>query len=393
MHSVVGVDPNATLGVLGEDPVRSGNHRVPALDGLRAIAVSAVVLFHLGGQGKLQGGFVGVDVFFVLSGYLITTLLIAESDRRHGVSFNRFYERRSLRLFPALAAVVLVCIVGSVLWPARSQGTLLGLPWVVLFAGNWDRAIVDPNSMGLLAHTWSLAIEEQFYLLWPALFVLVFARIRRRELAGAALFALALAEIAHRMVALNEGWIWQRVYNGLDTHSDGLLIGCGIAFLAASPAARKVPELCSRLLAVLGCLAVVAVALWCHIDDGGQMELAITVAGIGTGLVLWSLVTAPIKPMQRFLEVGFMVWIGCRSYGIYLWHFPILLLIGDNGDFTKIVQPLSPLGHFGSSVVIIVLSVIAAAASYRWIERPALRLKNRLPATPPLVSVVGMPTA
>jgi peptidoglycan/LPS O-acetylase OafA/YrhL len=309
------------------------------------------------------------------------------------VSFNRFYERRSLRLFPALAAVALVCIVGSVLWPARSQGTLLGLPWVVLFAGNWDRAIVDPNSMGLLAHTWSLAIEEQFYILWPALFVLVFARIRRRELAGAALFALALAEIAHRMVALNEGWIWQRVYNGLDTHSDGLLIGCGIAFLAASPAARKVPELCSRLLAVLGCLAVVAVALWCHIDDGGQMELAITVAGIGTGLVLWSLVTAPIKPMQRILEVGFMVWIGRRSYGIYLWHFPILLLIGDNGDFTKIVQPLSPLGHFGSSVVIIVLSVIAAAASYRWIERPALRLKNRLPATPPLVAVVGMPTA
>jgi peptidoglycan/LPS O-acetylase OafA/YrhL len=379
-------------GEKSEVPAGSAHRREPALDGLRALAVTAVILFHLGGSGKLQGGFVGVDVFFVLSGYLITSLLITEFDRRDQVSFKRFYQRRALRLFPALAAVILLCVIASALWPTRSQGTLSGVPWVFFFAGNWDRAIVDPNSMGLLAHTWSLAIEEQFYLLWPALFVLIFVKVRR-TVAGGALFALAATEMVHRMVALDAGWTWQRVYNGLDTHSDGLLVGCGIAFLVASGMAGRVPGWCSRLLAGLGFVAILAVAFWCHIDNGDQMELAITVTNIGTALVLWSLLTAPVGLLRRYLASGLMVWVGLRSYGIYLWHFPILLLIGNDGDYTPIARGLAPLGHFGSSVLIVVLSVCVSAVSYRWIEQPALRLKDRLPTLPSFPPVATTATA
>jgi len=183
--------------------------------------------------------------------------------------------------------------------------------------------------------------------------VLIFVRIRRREVAGAALIVLAATEIVYRMVVLDAGWTWQRVYNGLDTHSDGLLVGCGIAFLAASGMAARVPVWCSRLLAVLGFVGIVAVACWCHIDNGNQMDLAITVTTIGTALVLWSLLTAPVGLLRRCLASGLMVWVGLRSYGIYLWHFPMLLLIGNDGDYTLIARGPAQLGHFGSSVVVL----------------------------------------
>src|SRR5215472_11851319 len=174
--------------------------RWPGLDGMRAVAVIIVALYHI---GVLPGGYLGVDVFFVLSGFLITSLLIREWDKRGRISFRDFYARRALRLFPALSCLLVaagvfagvVYLAGGTGYLPYARATLGAIPWVLGFAGNWVRAL-DPSgpigSLGALGHTWSLAVEEQFYLAWPALFGAV---MRRRPSCSAMALALALLAV------------------------------------------------------------------------------------------------------------------------------------------------------------------------------------------------------
>jgi peptidoglycan/LPS O-acetylase OafA/YrhL len=357
--------------------LRRGRH-VPALDGLRALAVVTVVVYHLGvtvhGKRVLAGGYVGVDVFFVLSGFLITSLLLSELDARGRVRLPDFYVRRALRLFPALIAVIVFSVIACLTFASSTKGaTLAGLPWVILYAGNWDRALENPQALGLLLHTWSLAVEEQFYVIWPALFLLIFSRFRRRNLAGAILMGAAVAVVFYRLAAYHAGWSVARVFNGLDTHSDGLLIGCAIAFFASTSSLsgetrRRLPAPATRALTVIALVAIAGVTVACNYGHAATNNLAITVGAFGTGVVLWGVLFEPIRWMAAILESRVAVWVGKRSYGLYLWHLSIITALA--------FSTAKGARLYAYCALALILSFVAAALSYRLIELPFLRMKK-----------------
>jgi peptidoglycan/LPS O-acetylase OafA/YrhL len=318
----------------------------PALDGMRGLSVLAVIAYH-GRIFGLRNGFLGVDIFFVLSGFLITTLLVEEWHSRRDIRFGRFYMRRILRLFPALAALVVLYALVADWRPALVAG---------LYVTNWAAALWG-YSPGYLGHTWSLAIEEQFYLLWPPLlYLLLRCGVSRRALVGAALGGAAAA-------AGLRAWLWAhgasagRVHYGLDVRADSLLVGAaaGLAW-----AGGWLPR-AGTGLRVAGALAV-AVLIGCLLRDpstetffyrGGYTLVALAAA-------VW--MTAVLRRPPAPLTHPALLWIGRRSYGLYLWHYPILRWFAGRG------WPLA---------VGIALSFAVAAASFVWIEQPFLRLKRR----------------
>jgi peptidoglycan/LPS O-acetylase OafA/YrhL len=359
--------------------------RWPALDGLRAVAVLAVILYHF---GLLPGGYLGVDLFFVLSGFLITSLLIRGWDRRGGrISFRDFYVRRVLRLFPALGCVIAVTVVLTAFMelsgPSSDRpyvvGTLEGLPWVVTFVGNWARTF-DPasslGSLGLLGHTWSLAVEEQFYLLWPALFVLLMRRRFSRGGIALSLAIIAVAEMIYRMAATFAGYSSHRIYYGTDTHSDGLLIGCAIAFWLASHRSAWVYQTAGVLLKCATGLATAVLVTLFVLGDLSRAPIEVSLAVLACGAVLVGVVTGRLPVfLERLLSAEGTVLIGRRSYGLYLWQYVIF-------EAALALYPAEFLGRrrIVTAVIIGVLFIVpfmVTELSYRFIELPALRLKRR----------------
>jgi peptidoglycan/LPS O-acetylase OafA/YrhL len=374
--------------------LRSGRH-IPALDGLRGLSVVAVVVYHLGvtvhGKRVLAGGYVGVDVFFVLSGFLISSLLLSELDAHGRVSLPSFYTRRALRLFPALAVVIVFAVIACLTFASSTKGsTLAGLPWVILYVGNWDRALENPQALGLLLHTWSLAVEEQFYILWPALFILIFGRLRRRNVAGSILLGAAVAVALYRLAAYEAGWSVARVFNGLDTHSDGLLIGCAVAFFASTASLaggprRRLSAPAVRGLTVVAVVAIAAVTVTCNYGHAVTNDLAITVGAFGTGGLVWGVLFEPIGWMTAILESRVAVWVGKRSYGLYLWHLPIIMAMNFSSD--------KGLRLYTECLVALLLSFAATALSYRLVELPFLRLKRNFRPTRRIPGEIDLTTA
>jgi peptidoglycan/LPS O-acetylase OafA/YrhL len=356
--------------------------RWPALDGLRAVAVLAVIIYHF---GLLPGGYLGVDLFFVLSGFLITSLLIREWDRRRGyISFRDFYLRRVLRLFPALGCViaVTVALIGALELsrpPSNRQyvaGTLEGLPFVVTFVGNWARALDPASSLGVLGHTWSLAIEEQFYLLWPALFVLLMRHRLSRALMALSLALIAVAEMVYRVAMSFAGYGGNRIYYGTDTHSDGLLIGCAIAFWLASHQSTRVYQTAGGLRKGVTVLATAALAILFVLGNLSRAPIEIPLAVLACGAVLAGAVTEQLPVfLERLLSCDGAVLIGRRSYGLYLWHYIVFRT-------ASALYPAEVLGFRRIVTAVIVgalfiTTFIVTELSYRFIELPALRLKRR----------------
>jgi peptidoglycan/LPS O-acetylase OafA/YrhL len=345
------------------------DHRWPALDGARAFAVAAVMGLHLQIKHVLPSGDIGVDVFFVLSGFLITSLLIGEHDKHGSLDLRSFYARRALRLFPALAAVVvltvlLVSLVKSLGGSARHE-TLAWLPFTLFYIGNWAR-VAQPAAMGLLSHTWSLAIEEQFYLIWPIIFTL-FATRFRPHLTAVTLAALATADIAYSEILLGFGISTNRVYNGTDTHAEGLLLGCALAFWIASerlPAARPFRRACDVItVAAVGGLVGIAEFLPLSMTSAVVSPLASVLAAI----VLFNQVVMPNRLLRWLFTLPAVLWVGKRSYGLYLWHFPVFWYLGT---FTLSGSPRE--NTLELAVLQVGVSVVLAAASYRLLERPIL---------------------
>ncbi|MGX1693917.1 acyltransferase family protein [Microbacterium keratanolyticum] len=354
--------------------------RYSGLDGLRAIAVTLVVIYHLFPGSILRSGFVGVDVFFVVSGFLITSLLLQPSAvGRLGSreSLVDFWTRRARRLLPALGLVVTVCataawlIGGDVLVDLGRQvlgAATFSYNWVALGAGSNYFTATSPE---LFRNLWSLAVEEQFYVLWPLLLPLLL--LIPRTWARIALVLIAAAGSAWWMAQLSSGGAVTRGYYGTDSHAFGILLGVALAFAGIGhierewmrrPSARRA----ATALGGAGLAAIVASALLPETADAASFPGSLLLASLGTVAVI----AASAWPLARFgtrLDIAPLRWIGDRSYGIYLWHWPVLVLVvaaTSGGSVDLHVPPIA-------AVVTLLLTLLFAALSYRYIEMPIRR--------------------
>lgn len=359
-------------------------YRIAGLDGLRAVAVGLVLVDHLLPAGA-NGGFVGVDVFFVISGFLITGLLIRETETRGRIRFAGFWRRRARRLLPALGLLLTVCTAaaalegGDVLLRIGSQ--LLG---ALTFSSNWvfiaqGSSYFDLTAPELFRNLWSLAVEEQFYLVWPFV-VLVLAALPTRA-RRAPVLLIAAGSMALMAVMVGSSSI-TRVYFGTDTHAFGLAIGAALALGgAARPAftgAASSPALAtSRIRAAWTFAAAAGIAtllgLAWSLDESSPWTFpwGLAAASAATALVIAALVApgAERGPLTRMLEARPMRWIGRRSYGLYLWHWPLLILLQD-----ALPQlPRTGAGGWTLGLLALAISLAAAALSYRFVEAPIRR--------------------
>jgi peptidoglycan/LPS O-acetylase OafA/YrhL len=351
----------------------------PALDGLRGLAVAAVVAFHLDEQ-RLTGGFLGVDAFFVLSGFLITTLLVLEW-RRHaaagrsgpGINLGGFWGRRARRLLPALLLVLLaVAVFAAIDVPTDELGRLRGDGIAGLFyAANWRFVASGQSYFDLFTspspfrHLWSLAIEEQFYLVWPlvTLGCLTLARGRLRLLATVAAVGAAVSVVL--MAVLYQSGDPSRSYYGTDTHAHPILVGVLLALvLVGRPeASARVRRLFDAVGAV-ALLAMLATFAFAHdtsprLYRGGSLGFALLVA-----IVIATVMRAPRGALGRAFALRPLVALGVISYGVYLWHWPIIVYA---------TEERTGLSGVPLQVLQVALTLVVSIASYLLVERPIRR--------------------
>ena len=316
-----------------------GIRYIPAIDGLRAVAVIAVMLYHLGFTW-IPGGFLGVDLFFVISGYVITRLLLDSIQRSGGLDLRAFYKARIRRLFPPLVFMIFVTIIYISIWaPETMRRFVSDSPFALLGGMNWWLVFRHTDYFDtisrppLLQHTWSLGVEAQFYLIWPLILLLVLRQFGKAKIPGAALFIAAISGIALLLVsfgvdAANASQV-SHVYFGTDTHSIGLFLG---AALAVSWVPQNLQEQVNKRaqdfidgIGVIGFVGLLGVFLLVNENDPTLYKLAFPLAGLFGCAILTSIV----HPASRFapiLSSKIAVWIGERSYAIYLWHWVVFQL-------------------------------------------------------------------
>jgi peptidoglycan/LPS O-acetylase OafA/YrhL len=343
---------------------------VAALDGLRAVAVLSVVIHHAWGAA-LPGGWVGVDVFFVLSGHLITSLLVAEHASTGRISVSRFYLRRALRLLPALAlALPLGVGLAAIARPDLATATVHEALAAAAYVANWWVALGGDPQTGLLSHTWSLSVEEQFYVVWPLALCALLALGGRRLSLWATVGAVALVVVQRHMIA-GVGTNFRT-----DTRADSLLVGCAIALLAAGCQLHRVPLRAVRLHAAVGTAVVLLTAALVGNAAALPAE-GLTIVACAAGAIVVAIAVRPLELPSRLLAWRPLAALGRRSYGVYLFHFPLVAGV--------IVPRLGP-GPVAAAVAV-AGSTLIACASYRYLEAPFLRLKVRsVPASPPILA-------
>jgi peptidoglycan/LPS O-acetylase OafA/YrhL len=352
------------------------------LDGLRGVAVLLVLAVHL---NLVRGGYLGVDVFFVLSGFLITALLIEEHQRTGAIRFRRFYFRRALRLLPAFVLTLLFAsAIVRAFYPVQAKAFVKELLVAACYVMNWQT--LHRVQSVWLQHTWSLAVEEQFYLIWPPLLWLMLrARMSKRAILTAVVLGILASAGARAWLALHappQGdprrvTAFWRLSTGLDTRADALLLGCLAGLLVGwglLPRAAWFP----RLLRAAGLCALVGVGLCVCLCPAPWVCVAMplglfTAVDLGAAVFLLCVLRAPLPGVRRALEFGPLVGVGRISYGLYLFHYPafVFLLHRSQGKLTPRVLLLT-----------VALSFAAALLSYFLVERPLLRLKRREAAVP-----------
>ncbi len=353
----------------------------PSLDGLRAVSVGAVLLYHAG-FSWMHGGFFGVEVFFVVSGFLITSLLLDETARNGQVSFRQFWLRRARRLFPALYAVLLAVAVWAAIAGSAEQQSQLrrDIPWSIFYVNNWGQILGNvPYFAGeppLLRHLWSLAVEEQWYLIWPLAFVALLRVRAPRHVIGAAIIAAAFVVFAY-MFWMHAGTPTPlggppAAFEGLDrtnflylstiTRAGGLLLGAGTAFLwrpwrwthaPDAPVGRILDPVGAAAVAMLGCAASVAV-----LTEGYVYQWLLPLVSILSLVAVMVAVHPAALGFRRVMSWTPLVEMGKRSYGLYLWSWPIFVIVGaTTGSVWRFVWAM-------------LLTVVIAEASYRYLETP-----------------------
>jgi peptidoglycan/LPS O-acetylase OafA/YrhL len=368
------------------EPVRRGQRYMPGLDGLRALAVFAVIFYHLQ-MGWAQGGVLGVGVFFTLSGYLITDLLLGYRDGTGRLPLADFWLRRARRLLPALFLLLVVVTIWVALFDGSQSGQLRGaVAAAALYVSNWWLIFQHTSYFSRfgppspLGHLWSLAVEEQFYLVWPWLLWLGIrctgrwprrpagtgGRTQRpaafRLLAGATL-VLAAASAAAMALLYHPGVDPTRVYEGTDTRAFGLLVGAALAMVW--PSRRLATALSARAGSILdwagtASLVVIAVLVWrtteysAFLYRGGMVVLSVATA------VVVAAAASPSSRLGRALGREPLRWLGVRSYGIYLWHYPVIAL----------TTPIESGETALRAALQVAASVGLAALSWRFVEEP-----------------------
>jgi peptidoglycan/LPS O-acetylase OafA/YrhL len=358
------------LATAGSGDPAGGGH-VRALDGMRAIAVVLVLLFHLQ-VPAFSAGFVGVDIFFVLSGFLITTLLLTELERTGRISLPSFWARRARRLLPALLVVLLVVafatwLTGTFTERTSVRGDLLATAGYV---ANWhfigtSSYFADIGIDSPLEHAWSLAIEEQFYLLWPIV-ALAAASFSRRPRAAVGWIAVGIAVTSAGLLWL----LWspesvERAYMGTDARIFEPLIGAAGAALVATPRSRRHLDRWATLVLVLGVAALISGITMVAAIPASYYRGGAVLISIGTLGMLATLWTGHGGALSKVLGWAPIAWIGVISYGAYLWHWPLAVWLGAR-DTDGPVPTITRLA-------VVVATFAIAAASYYAIERPIRR--------------------
>ena len=322
-----------------------GIRYIPAIDGLRAVAVIAVMLYHLG-FSWIPGGFLGVDLFFVISGYVITRLLLDSIQRSGGLDLRAFYKARIRRLFPPLVFMIFVTTFYIAIWAPETMRRFISDSPFALFGGmNWWLVFRHTDYFDtiarapLLQHTWSLGVEAQFYLVWPLILLLVLRQFGKTKIPGAALFIAAISGVALLILSFEvdaaSASQVSHVYFGTDTHSIGLFLG---AALAVSWVPQNLKEQVNRraqdfidAIGVFGFIGLIGAFLLVDESDPTLYKLAFPLAGIFGCAILTSIV----HPASRFapiLSSKIAVWIGERSYAIYLWHWVVFQVTRPSVD-------------------------------------------------------------
>lgn len=373
-------------GPLGTRPSATGTSRILSLDGLRAIGLLLIVGFHFG-IGGLPGGYFGVDVFFVLSGFLITGLLLGEHRRRGSIQLGSFWIRRARRLLPALVVMVAaVAIAVRVLVPYGTYADFRSSALSALFyVSNWwqigasHNYFVTTGPVSPLTHTWSLAVEEQFYLVWPLVVIAVLFIGRTAERGLRLLLAVsafgAIASSIEMATLYSPTANTTRLYFGTDTHAQSILVGAALACVLAlvqrsqggsgiAPHARS--RVIRRLLAGAGALGLLSVVVLSVTEPGTasfDFNGGFLLASISAAAIIASVVCVPDGTLGRSLSVRPLVWIGSISYGAYLWHFPVAVFLDQERT------GLRGVGLFAARVG---CTLVLASASFYLLERPIL---------------------
>lgn len=357
----------------------------PALDGLRAVAVTLVMVGHFW-EWALPGGLIGVDMFFVLSGFLITTLLLEERERTGRISLRFFYARRALRLLPALGLLLVVVAAWALLAapsPLRDN-TIGAFPSVIFYYSNWSWGFFG-NNPGVFGHMWSLSVEEQFYILWPAV-ILLFIGFRRgaRALLGTCLVLVVGAAFLRWELAQRD-FTDEGLRRLTKLRGDILLVGCALALAAVH---GWIPRVSRRLMvlatgASLGVLVFFGAWLRNGVHNPLFFKGGYTLVAVASAVLIYRVVHQPDGLMVRLLSTRPFVVVGRLSYALYLWHAPLRDIVTPR--LGALPGPLRPM-------TVMILSYAAASISYVLVERPALRLKDRFtprrPAPPPPEPVV-----
>jgi peptidoglycan/LPS O-acetylase OafA/YrhL len=344
----------------------------PDIEGLRAIAVGLVILFHAYRE-PFTGGFVGVDVFFVISGFLITSLLLKEQKRAGRISIMGFYARRVRRILPAATLVVLITLFATYQWLGFIAGNLVAndAKWTAIFAANIHFGFVGNDYFGAqlppspLQHMWSLGVEEQFYLVWPGVFLVLVLLARgaqhRKALAGALSLIIA-ASLLWSLIQTSVNQTW--AYFSPLTRAWELALGALVAVLAPSIAQLKLSWVPHALaFAGLAGIVVAAVLFTSHTRYPGS---AAALPVVGSALLIAAGCANQRTIVGRALSVRPMQWIGARSYSMYLWHWPLLIIPAQYA--TKELSAVENTGW-------VLLTVVASAITYRLVENPFRRAR------------------
>jgi peptidoglycan/LPS O-acetylase OafA/YrhL len=357
-------------------PFRLGNHR--ALTGIRALAMATVLVYHAN-FGAMPGSWVALQIFFVLSGFLITAMLASEAQRHGRISLTRFYSRRAVRLLPPLfLAVGLVAIYASFVHVWESSQRVWGDSLAALFYyADYRSALGHAPLLGFFAQTWSLSVEEQFYIVWSILLAVAIARGRRRMAYGIAAAGMVLSAVDRTWISLAAPHFTQavaaRTYYAFDTRADALFFGCLLGLMAADGYFQRLPTWVPRALTAAAAVATV-VLVWVLFEVPvwtlSTMVFWQPATTVASAVLIMYFVLCPVSLGTRFVGLGAFVFLGELSYTVYLVHFGVYLAL----------EPGSTGTHWSFwPTELLRLAIILGLATGSWflIERPLARWRAR----------------